>query len=39
LDPAKLAEITTEIGLAEVLDAGPKILAGQLRGRTVVRIS
>lgn len=39
LDHAKLAEMTKEIGLGEVLDAGPKILAGQLRGRTVVRIS
>ena len=39
LDHAKLAEMTKEIGLADVFDAGPKILAGQLRGRTVVRIS
>jgi acrylyl-CoA reductase (NADPH) len=39
LDHVKLAEITTEIGLADVLDVAPKILAGQLRGRTVVRIS
>ncbi len=39
LDHAKLAEITTEIGLAEVLEVAPKILAGQVRGRTVVRIS
>jgi acrylyl-CoA reductase (NADPH) len=31
--------MTTEISLAEVLDVAPKILAGQLRGRTVVRIS
>ena len=39
VDHAKLAEMTTEIGLAEVFDAAPKILAGQVRGRTVVRIS
>jgi acrylyl-CoA reductase (NADPH) len=31
--------MTTEIGLAEVFDIAPKILAGQVRGRTVVRIS
>jgi len=39
LDHAKLAEMTTEIGLSDVIDAGGKILAGQTRGRTVVRIS
>ena len=39
LDHAKLAEMTTEIGLAKVLEVAPKILAGQLRGRTVVKIS
>ena len=39
LDHAKLAEMTTEIGLGDVLDVAPKILAGQLRGRTVVKIS
>ncbi len=39
VDHAKLAEMTTEISLEEVFDAAPKILAGQLRGRTVVRIS
>ena len=39
LDHAKLAEMTTEISLDQVLDAAPKILAGQLRGRTVVKIS
>ncbi|CKX52681.1 alcohol dehydrogenase%2C zinc-binding protein [Mycobacterium tuberculosis] len=39
VDHAKLAEMTTEIGLGEVFDAAPKILAGQLRGRTVVKIS
>jgi acrylyl-CoA reductase (NADPH) len=39
VDHAKLAEMTTEIGLTEVFDIAPKILAGQVRGRTVVRIS
>ncbi|ACE99787.1 quinone oxidoreductase, YhdH/YhfP family [Rhodopseudomonas palustris TIE-1] len=39
LDPAKLAEITQEIGLDQVIDAGAKVLAGQVRGRIVVKIS
>jgi acrylyl-CoA reductase (NADPH) len=38
LDPGKLAEITQEIGLDGVIDAGAKILAGQVRGRIVVKI-
>ena len=38
LDQAKLAEITHEIGLDEVIGAGAKILAGQVRGRIVVKI-
>jgi acrylyl-CoA reductase (NADPH) len=38
LDRAKLAEITHEIGLDEVIAAGAKILAGQVRGRIVVKI-
>jgi acrylyl-CoA reductase (NADPH) len=38
LDRAKLAEITHEIGLAEVMEAGARILAGQVRGRLVVKI-
>jgi acrylyl-CoA reductase (NADPH) len=38
LDQAKLAEITHEIGLDEVVGAGAKILAGQVRGRIVVKI-
>ena len=38
LDRSKLSEITHEIGLDQVLDAGPKILAGQVRGRIVVKI-
>jgi acrylyl-CoA reductase (NADPH) len=38
LDRAKLTEITNEIGLGQVIDAGGKILAGQVRGRIVVKI-
>jgi acrylyl-CoA reductase (NADPH) len=38
LDRHKLAEITHEIGLDEVVAAGAKILAGQVRGRIVVKI-
>jgi len=39
LDRAKLVEITNEIGLGQVIDVAPKILAGQVRGRIVVKIS
>jgi acrylyl-CoA reductase (NADPH) len=38
LDHAKLTEITQEIGLGEVIAAGAKILAGEVRGRIVVKI-
>jgi acrylyl-CoA reductase (NADPH) len=38
LDQAKLSEITHEIALDQVIDAGAKILAGQVRGRIVVKI-
>jgi len=38
LDRTKLTEITHEIGLNQVIDAGAKILAGQVRGRIVVKI-
>jgi acrylyl-CoA reductase (NADPH) len=38
LDSGKLAEITHEIGLDQVIEAGAKILAGQVRGRIVVKI-
>jgi acrylyl-CoA reductase (NADPH) len=38
LDHGKLAEITHEIGLGEVIAAGAKILAGEVRGRIVVKI-
>ncbi|MET4389635.1 acrylyl-CoA reductase (NADPH) [Bradyrhizobium sp. F1.4.3] len=38
LDRTKLSEITQEIPLAEVPEWGAKILAGQVRGRIVVKI-
>jgi acrylyl-CoA reductase (NADPH) len=38
LDREKLVEITREIELARVLDVGPQILAGRVRGRIVVKI-
>jgi acrylyl-CoA reductase (NADPH) len=38
LDRTKLAEITHEIALDQVIDAGAEILAGQVRGRIVVKI-
>jgi acrylyl-CoA reductase (NADPH) len=38
LDSGKLIEITHEIGLDGVMEAGAKILAGQVRGRIVVKI-
>jgi acrylyl-CoA reductase (NADPH) len=39
LDSSKLAEITQEIDLDGVIDAGARVLAGQVRGRIVVKIS
>ncbi|PYF04080.1 acrylyl-CoA reductase (NADPH) [Rhodopseudomonas faecalis] len=39
LDKEKLAEITQEIPLDQVFDAGAKVVAGQVRGRIVVKIS
>ena len=38
LDRAKLAALTREVALADVIEAGREILAGKLRGRTVVRV-
>ncbi len=38
LDRTKLAEITHEIGLDQVIAMGPQILGGQVRGRIVVKI-
>ena len=37
-DRAKLAGMTQEIGLSDVIEAGAKVLAGQVRGRIVVKI-
>jgi acrylyl-CoA reductase (NADPH) len=39
LDRSKLSEITHEIGFEQVMDIAPQILAGQIRGRLVVKIS
>jgi acrylyl-CoA reductase (NADPH) len=38
LDRSKLTEITKEIPLDQVIEWGPKILAGETRGRVVVKI-
>lgn len=38
LDKAKLSEITSEIGLDDVIGTGGRILAGGVRGRIVVKI-
>jgi acrylyl-CoA reductase (NADPH) len=38
LDKSKLSEITHEIPLNQVIETGPKILAGEVRGRIVVKI-
>ena len=38
LDPGKIAAMTSEIGLGDVIDAGARILAGEVRGRIVVKI-
>ncbi|HEY0328115.1 MAG TPA: MDR family oxidoreductase [Rhodopseudomonas sp.] len=38
LDKAKLTEITHEINLDEVIAAGARVLAGEVRGRIVVKI-
>jgi acrylyl-CoA reductase (NADPH) len=39
LDPAKLALITHEIALSQVLQQAPELLAGKMRGRTVVNLN
>jgi acrylyl-CoA reductase (NADPH) len=38
LDRRKLTEITQEIGLDQVIAAGARIVAGEVRGRIVVKI-
>ena len=39
LDRAKLREMTTEIGLADVIEAGQQIVEGRVRGRITVKIA
>ena len=39
LDLGKLSSLTSTIKLADVIEAGPKILAGAVRGRIVVEIN
>jgi acrylyl-CoA reductase (NADPH) len=38
LDRGKIAAMTSEIALSDVIASGPRILAGEVRGRTVVKI-
>ena len=38
LERAKIAAMTSEIGLADVIEAGRRIVEGQVRGRIVVKI-
>jgi acrylyl-CoA reductase (NADPH) len=38
LDRGKMAAMISEVGLADVIDGGARILAGQVRGRLVVKI-
>lgn len=39
LDMDKLSAMTSEVGLDSVIEICPRLLAGQVRGRTVVRIN
>ena len=39
LDPALLDSLTTTIGLADAVDAAERIMAGEIRGRTVVAVN
>jgi acrylyl-CoA reductase (NADPH) len=39
LDREKLSEMTTEIGLADVIEAGRQIVDGRVRGRITVKIA
>ena len=38
LDRGKIAAMTSEIGLGDVIEAGRRIVEGQVRGRIVVKI-
>lgn len=39
IDFSTLDSVCQEIGLADLLDIGPRILAGQVRGRTIVNVN
>ncbi len=39
LDTAQLERMTREVDLAEAIDLGAQILAGQVRGRVVVDVN
>ena len=39
LDPEKLESTTSEVALEDVLELAPKILAGEVRGRTIVDVN
>jgi len=39
VDVSKLEPMTTEIGLSQAIDHAPRILDGQVRGRTVVDVN
>src|SRR5271169_455572 len=38
LDRGKIESMTSEIALGDVIEAGPRILAGEVRGRIVVKV-
>ena len=38
LDRGKIESMSSEIGLGDVIEAGPRILAGDVRGRIVVKV-
>ena len=38
LDRSKIESMTSEIGLGDVIEVGPRILAGEVRGRIVVKV-
>lgn len=39
VDTEELAQMTVEIGLSQVIDYAPEVLAGKVRGRTVVDVN
>jgi acrylyl-CoA reductase (NADPH) len=39
LDKNTLQALTTEIGLGEVIDLAPQMLAGKLKGRIVIDVN